>query len=153
MNELVAQAKMLVRRSQDEVFSAFVEPGLLCRFWLKSASGALHDGAQVQWQFMVAGAQERVLVTAFERPSRLAFTWCEGKLDVELLLSEVEKGSTVVSVTVRGFEEGEQSVAQVVNATEGFSIVLCDLKTFLESGQSANLVRDKAALIESEQGA
>lgn len=36
---------------------------------------------------------------------------------------------------------------QAVNATEGFSIVLCDLKTFLETGRSANLVRDKAKLI------
>jgi hypothetical protein len=34
-----------------------------------------------------------------------------------------------------------------VNATEGFTIVLCDLKTLLESGRSANLVRSKAALI------
>lgn len=35
----------------------------------------------------------------------------------------------------------------VPGATEGFSIVLCDLKTLLESGRSAGLVRDKARLI------
>ncbi len=38
-------------------------------------------------------------------------------------------------------------VEQIVNTTEGFSIVLCDLKTFIESGKSANLVRAKAELI------
>ena len=38
-----------------------------------------------------------------------------------------------------------------MNATEGFSIVLCDLKTFLESGKSANLVRAKAELIAASQ--
>ncbi|MEP7276850.1 MAG: hypothetical protein ABI812_10875, partial [Betaproteobacteria bacterium] len=32
-------------------------------------------------------------------------------------------------------------------ATEGFTIVLCDLKCLLETGQSGNMVRDKAALI------
>ena len=49
-------------------------------------------------------------------------------------------------MTAAGFK-GEDAVAQVVNATEGFSIVLCDLKTLLESGRSANLVKDKAELI------
>jgi hypothetical protein len=38
-------------------------------------------------------------------------------------------------------------VAQATNNVEGFTIVLCDLKTLLESGRSANLVRDKAELI------
>ena len=38
-------------------------------------------------------------------------------------------------------------VAQAANLAEGFAIVLCDLKTLLESGRSANLVRDKAELI------
>ncbi len=46
-------------------------------------------------------------------------------------------------VVASGFKE----VAQAVGAAEGFSIVLCDLKTLLESGTSANLVRDKAELI------
>ena len=59
---------------------------------------------------------------------------------------EEQKGITVVSVEARGF--GSQGgTDQVVNATEGFSIVLCDLKILLESGHSANLVKDKAELI------
>ena len=42
---------------------------------------------------------------------------------------------------------------EATNNVEGFSIVLSDLKTLLESGESANLVRDKAALIIAEQAA
>lgn len=49
-----------------------------------------------------------------------------------------------MAVEVAGFDK---DVDEIVNATEGFSIVLCDLKTLLETGHSANLVRDKAALI------
>jgi hypothetical protein len=45
-----------------------------------------------------------------------------------------------------GFK-AESGIDQVVNATKGFSIVVCDLKTLIENGRSANLVRDKAALI------
>src|SRR5688572_11722281 len=55
-------------------------------------------------------------------------------------------GATVAAVEATGFK-GEDAVAQVVNAIEGFSIVLCDLKTLLESGRSANLVTDKAELV------
>ncbi|MDI1274172.1 hypothetical protein [Polaromonas sp.] len=56
-------------------------------------------------------------------------------------------GATVVSVVASGFMEA----AEAVGATEGFSIVLCDLKTLLESGISANLVRDKAELISQKK--
>lgn len=38
-------------------------------------------------------------------------------------------------------------------AVEGFAIVLCDLKTLLETGQSAGLVRAKAELISAAQAA
>ncbi|MES2934949.1 MAG: hypothetical protein V4805_15830, partial [Pseudomonadota bacterium] len=123
------------------------------QFWLESTTGPLQMGAQVDWQFMVAGAMERVSVIAFEDPRHLAFVWSEGALNVDITLVETHEKSTIVSVQVRGFEEGEQSLAQVVNATEGFSIVLCDLKTLLESGKSAHLVRDKATLIENKSGA
>ena len=50
--------------------------------------------------------------------------------------------------TESGFPS-ENVVDAIVGATEGFSIVLCDLRTLLETGRSANLVRDKAELITS----
>jgi hypothetical protein len=48
---------------------------------------------------------------------------------------------------------GEQSLAVATGTAEGFSIVLCDLKTLLETGRSANLVRDKAELIAQQMAA
>lgn len=146
MAELIARAKMLVRRPAREVFNAFVQPALITKFWLESTTGPLAQGAQVEWHFMVPGATERVRVTAFDEPHRLAFTWSEGGLAVDMKFLEEQKGITVAGVEVRGFEGGD-GMDQVVNATEGFSIVLCDLKVFLESGHSASLVKDKAELI------
>ena len=49
-------------------------------------------------------------------------------------------------MTCAGFA-GPDLLAQATDTIEGFSIVLCDLKTLLETGRSANLVRDKAELI------
>jgi len=146
MAELVAKAKMLIRRPATEVFNAFVQPDLITRFWLKSTTGPLARGAQVAWEFMVPGATERVHVTAFEEPHHIAFTWSEGGLAVDMTFAEKQRGSTVAGVEVRNFQ-GEGGVDAVVNATEGFSIVLCELKVLLESGRSASLVKDKAELI------
>lgn len=147
MAELVARAKMLIRRPAREVFNAFVQPYLITKFWLKGTTGPLGQGAQVEWQFMVPGASERVNVTAFDEPRHIAFAWSESGLSVDMKFFEEQKAITVVRVEARGFES-QSGIDEVVNATEGFSIVLCDLKILLESGHSANLVKDKAELIQ-----
>ena len=146
MAELVARAKMLIRRPAVEVFNAFVQPDLITKFWLKGTTGPLGQGAQDEWQFMVPGATERVHATAFDQPHHIAFVWSESGLGVDIRFVEKQNGITAVSVEVRGFES-DGGTDQVVNATEGFSIVLCDLKVLLESGRSASLVKDKAELI------
>jgi hypothetical protein len=56
------------------------------------------------------------------------------------------EGITIVAIEASGFG-GDDPIGSIVDATEGFSIVLCDLKTLLETGRSANLVKDKAELI------
>jgi hypothetical protein len=72
-------------------------------------------------------------------------------LHVRLDFRERKPAVTQVAVQVTGFSS-DADVAGIVGATEGFSIVLCDLKTLLETGRSANLVRDKAELIAASAG-
>jgi hypothetical protein len=62
------------------------------------------------------------------------------------------EGATHVVVAVSGFE-GPDALGQATGTVEGFAIVLCDLKTLLETGESAHLVRDKAELIIAAQAA
>jgi len=150
MTELIAKAKMLIRRPPTDVFNAFVQPELITKFWLEGTTGPLGPAAQVQWRFMVPGATECVRVTTFNEPHRIAFTWADGGLDVDMKFSGEREGVTTISVEVRGFKS-DDGADQVVNATEGFSIVLCDLKVLLETGRSASLVKDKAALIHSDR--
>jgi len=98
---------------------------------------------------MVAGASASVVVTAFESPRRIAFTW-DGQMQVELTFEPFVDGGTRLAAAVSGLDP-KQLLSQATNVVEGFSIVFCDLKTLLEKGESANLVRDKAALIESSK--
>jgi uncharacterized protein YndB with AHSA1/START domain len=144
------KAEMLIRRPPGEVFAAFVNPHTIRKFWLRDTSGPLAPGARVSWTFMVAGATSSVVVTGFEAPRRIGFEWAGG-MQVELGFEPFGDDGTHLSATVRGLA-GKDVLTQATNVVEGFSIVFCDLKTLLESGSSANLVRDKAELIESARG-
>ena len=135
---------MLIRKSVNEVFNAFVEPRTLEKFWLRSASGPLANDAKVEWEFMVKGARETVTVTEFLVNRLIAFTWSNGT--AVRMTFEPSAESTKLSITATGFT-GRDAPSQAVNATEEFTVVVCDLKSLLETGQSGNLVRDKAALI------
>ncbi|MGQ0551131.1 MAG: SRPBCC domain-containing protein [Armatimonadota bacterium] len=144
MTKQVGKAEMLIRHPVREVFNAFVDPDTITKFWLESTTGPLSKGAQVEWRFMVPGATEAVTVTAFEVDRHIAFDWSDG-ISVDMKFADDGDSVTRLAVEVSGFREN--AVDEVVGATEGFSIVVCDLKTLLETGRSANLVRDKAELI------
>jgi uncharacterized protein YndB with AHSA1/START domain len=141
----VAKAEIIIRRSATEVFNAFADAEMICKFWLRSTSGPLASGAVVTWNFMVPGASETVTVTRFDPDRYIAFNWSDGRR-VQIHFFPYAIDATHIHVTVEGFT-GTEAAAQAISATEGFSIVLCDLKTLLESGASADLVRDKAELI------
>ena len=142
---------MLIKRPPGEVFAAFVNPQQLRKFWLSDASGPLAPRARVQWSFMVPGATIRVVVTRFESPHHLAFDW-DDELHIAMTFESFGDGGTQVIVEISGFS-GTDAGVQAVDTVEGFAIVLCDLKTLLETGESAGLVRAKAELIIAAQAA
>ncbi|MET0544907.1 MAG: SRPBCC domain-containing protein, partial [Caulobacterales bacterium] len=148
MSELAAKAEMLIHRPAQDVFDAFVQPDMLTKFWLSKASAALAPHETTHWEFMVKGASTDIRVECFDPPERLFFRFADDS-KVELCFKERDDGST--HVTVKNFELRNAEAA--VDSTEGFTLVLSDLKTLLETGKSANLVRDKAALIQERMGA
>jgi uncharacterized protein YndB with AHSA1/START domain len=148
MDMAPVHASMLIHRPPGEVFAAFVNPQQLRKFWLSDASGPLAPRARVQWSFMVPGATARIVVTRFESPHHLAFDW-DDELHVAMTFEAFGDG-TRVGVEVSGFA-GANALQQATNTVEGFAIVLCDLKTLLETGESAGLVRAKAELIIAAQ--
>jgi uncharacterized protein YndB with AHSA1/START domain len=150
MTNHAVKATMLIRCSVAEAFDAFTDPKKITQFWLNATSGPLAEGAKLSWSFMVPGATETVTVTEFHDQQRIGFEWSDG-IKVALTFAEHDRDGVRVSVEATGFSTDE-GLDEIVNATEGFSIVLCDLKTLLENGRSANLVRDKAVLIAASLG-
>ena len=151
MEALVSKTEMLIRRPAVVVFDAFVDPRVLESFWLRSASGRLADGAEVEWEFLVAGARAKVVVTGFIPHRFIAFTWPDG-IGVEMNFGAPDDECTRLSVTARGFD-GSDASRRALDTTEGFAIVLCDFKCLLETGRSGNMVRGKAALITADMDA
>jgi uncharacterized protein YndB with AHSA1/START domain len=145
MGKVSANAEMLIRKPPADVFDAFSDPRTLEKFWLKSASAPLAENAIVEWEFLVEGARETVTVTRFMPGQIMEFEWSDG-VSVRIGFNPHGQGATRVSITATGFSGSSQAAT----ATEGFTIVLCDLKSLLETGQSGHMVRDKAALISAD---
>jgi len=122
-----SKSSMLIRRPVAEVFRAFVEPSIITSFWLEATTEPLAKGAQVTWRFLVPGATETVTVTAFDDQRCIAFDWSDG-ISVSMTFEPYGKNSTRLAVEATGFR-GKTAEAAAVGATEGLTIVLCDLKT------------------------
>ena len=125
----LARAEMLSRSPASAVFKAFVPPAMLRKVWLKRASAPLGRGAKVDWVFRVPGATETVEVTRFVEKEKICFVWSDGKA-IQMHFRARGRSSTTVEVQVRGFK-GRNAISEAVSTTEGFAVVLCDLKSLL----------------------
>src|SRR5262245_66670679 len=142
-----ARVSMLIRRPAADVFRAITRPEMLTKYWLSQASAPLEGGKRVHWEFMVKGAALDFLVKEVEQNERIVMEWASGSIVTWNLESRTD-GTTVIEVENAGFNgEPGEVVEAALNATEGFTIVLCDLKTLLENNLTMSLVRDKALLI------
>ncbi len=144
-DQVAARVSMWMNSPPERVFDAFIQPESLTSFWLASAAAPLETGRQVHWAFLVKGAAVDTTATRLERPNVLAWDWSDGSR-VSIALEPVD-GGTAVTLT-NDHLAGDDPVAAALDATEGFTIVLADLKTWLETGVSAGITRAKAKMIE-----
>jgi uncharacterized protein YndB with AHSA1/START domain len=143
----IAKAQILIRRPVSDVFAAFVDRRQITRFWLASASDSLVPNGKAHWEFQVEGATDEVSVKDFENDKRILID-CSDGTTLELTF-DVHADGTVVSVLNGGFEGSDaEIIATAIESTQGFTLVLCDLKTLLETGRTTRIVSDKAQLIQ-----
>jgi uncharacterized protein YndB with AHSA1/START domain len=147
----IAKVSMLVRCPPAKVFEAFVRPEFLTKFWLSRSSGPLEVGKAVTWDFMVPGASAKTYVEEMLRDRLIRISW-DDATTVSFAFEPYSDGGTRIEVVNGGFSgDAEQVMEAALEATQGFTIVLCDLKATLEQGRSMGFVRDKALLIEARQ--
>ena len=145
-----ARVSTLIDAPASAIYRAFIEPETLTRFWLAAAAAPLTAGRAVRWDFMVDGASVETLATCLDRDHRIDWQWSDGST-VRIVLDPLEGGTAVTIVNADFAGEADEQFAAALNSTEGFAVVLSDLKTLLESGRSAGLTRAKARLIEARK--
>ncbi len=141
-----AKAAMLIRRPVAEVFEAFVNPAVTSKFWFTRGSAKLEAGKQVTWEWEMYNVSVAVDVKAVEKDKRILVEWStHGQPStIEWVFTSRADGTTFVSIMNSGFSgDGDKVVQRVIDSTEGFTIVLCGLKAFLEHNVLLNLVADR----------
>ncbi|OBV37921.1 hypothetical protein [Janthinobacterium psychrotolerans] len=145
--QIQARVSMLMHATPAHIAHAFTDPGQLASFWLASSSGPLTLNSSVHWRFMVAGAEVDTIATRIDADCGLAWDWSDGT-HVDISLEKLDGGAVAVTLIHDGFRgSAEDIIAAALDACEGYALVLADLKTLLEQGVSARIVRDKARLI------
>ena len=142
----VAKAAMLVRRPVQEVFEALIDPEITSRFWFTKGSGKLETGRHICWDWEMYDASVQVSVKAVEPSERIVIEWPGdgAPTTVAWQFTPRADGPTFDSVENSGFSRDmDKIVQQVVDATEGFSLVLSGLKALLEHNVRLNLVTDR----------
>ncbi|MCP3907242.1 MAG: polyketide cyclase [Oceanicoccus sp.] len=136
----LARATMLIRRPIEEVFRAFVDPDITTRFWFSRSTGQLSVGNTVTWFWDHYGVSAEVFVKAIEECQRIEIEW---PTPVEWVFTS-RGDTTFVEIIASGFTgSDDEQVAQALDSTEGFNLVISACKAFLEHGIELKLVTDK----------
>ena len=143
-----ATVKALIRANVEKVYNAFITPDILTEFWLSAASDPLEVGRRVQWDFMVKGVSDQVTTEELIPNKKIKVVFSDSTT-AEWTFESIDNTNTIVTVVNAGYSGSlDEQVEMALNSVEGFTWVLADLKTLLELGKSAGIVKDKAWLIE-----
>ena len=136
-----AKAEMLIRKPVAEVFEAFVNPDITTRFWFTKSTGRLDKNKTVEWTWEMYNHSTPVTVTAVVLNQRIAIEW---PTPVEWTFTPKGNDTTFVSIVASGFTgTDDEKVAQALDSTEGFNLVISACKALLEHGIDLRLISDK----------
>lgn len=143
----VAKTELLIRRPVSEVFEAFINPAITTKFWFTKGSDRLQPGKEIRWDWEMFGHSLLVNVKVIEENKRILMDWGspgEPITTVEWNFKSRPDNTTLVSVTNSGFTgNGDELVAQALDSTGGFNLVLAGAKAFLEHNIILNLIADR----------
>ncbi|MCD6048518.1 MAG: hypothetical protein K0S08_2165 [Gammaproteobacteria bacterium] len=140
-----AKTGMLIRKPVAEVFEAFINPEITCKFWFSKGSAKLEAGKQVEWTWEMYNLIIPVNVKKIEPNKTIIVEWGDHPYmsTVEWSFTSLGEKGTYVSITNSGFHGSQaELIAQVSDSTKGFTFLLAGLKAWLEHGIQLNLVVD-----------
>lgn len=147
IDDVTAKAQILVRRSRDEVFNAFVDPVVMSKFWFKRKDQGLREGDTITW--FVGDASDaleiEVRVKSIKQPSQIIIEWGQDGQFTTVSWTLVEQNSDVTRLVIEehGFiGSRDEAVSQALDSTGGFNQMIVALKALLEHNSTINVVED-----------
>jgi uncharacterized protein YndB with AHSA1/START domain len=148
--DLVAIARIRIRRSPSEVFSAFADASEMSKFWFKRRDDGLKEGESVSW--FVGGGEDAISfdvhVKELDHPNKIVIEWVgyDGiSTQVTWSFEETEDGHTILTIEESGFAgSSEAIVGRALDSTGGFNQVIIAAKALIEHGVELNVVTDHA---------
>lgn len=140
-----AEAAMLIRCPVDVVFNAFIDPAVTTKCWFTQSTGKLEEGKTVAWTWEMFNHTVEVKAISVKSNEEIVIQWgTDPAAQVIWQFKTLEMGHTFVTITNRGFKgTADELIAQIRDATGGFSWVLAGMKAYLEHGLELNLIADR----------
>lgn len=140
-----AKAAMLIRKPISIVFNAFLDPEITTKIWFSKSSGKLDMGETISWTWEMFNHTVEIVVKSIIPEERIQIQWGENKNAlVNWDFKKMNESETFVTITNTGFiGSSEDLIAQIRDSTEGFTLVLANLKALLEHGILLDLVIDR----------
>ena len=145
MENITANAQILIHRPAAAVFEAFADPDIMTKFWFPRATGRLETGNEVKWYVGTGDDAFEIMVrvTSAIKPVSIDLHWGDGETFTEVTwtFESTSETTTVLRIQERGFS-GDNAVAAALGSTGGFNQVVVAAKAFLEHGVAINIVKD-----------
>jgi uncharacterized protein YndB with AHSA1/START domain len=140
----VVKSEMLIRKPVEEVFEAFINPEITTKFWFTKSSGRLEPGKHIRWDWEMYGVWDDILIKDIEQNRRILIESSDAT-EIEWVFTPRTDNETFVTIKQSGYKgSGDDIVNQAIDSMDGYTMVLCGVKAFLEHNVVLNLVADKA---------
>ena len=142
-SSIYVEAQMLIRKSVEDVFEAFINPAVTTHFWFTKSTGKLEEGKTVTWEWEMYGVSSEVKTLQIIPNQLIKTIWGDPSTNVDYEFRVMEKGTLVV-IKSYGFSQTGEDLLKVINDnTGGFTTVLDGCKAYLEHGINLRLIEDK----------
>ena len=143
---------MLIRKPVNEVFEAMVNPEITSKFWFTQSSGRVEPGKTLEWEWGQFGAKDTVDILEVRDDEYISLQWKLGDLitTVEMTFEPKSDDATLFRVTEKGFWKSspaddknlEEKIGLMLGQNGGWTLVLSNMKVWLEHGIDLNLIAD-----------
>jgi len=140
-----AEASMMIRRPVEEVYNAFIDPDITCKFWFTDSTGKLEEGKKLTWTWAMYDVSAPLQVLKLAQNKEILISWGEAE-QASKVSWEFQAIESNTFVRIKNFDfqsSGDTLHRQICDSVGGFTMVLAGLKAYLEHGIVLNLVGDK----------